>query len=252
MAITIRSVTETIATTNPIQHTTPSGASEAQAGDLAVVIHGNDFYTAATMGTPTAAGTPTMHAIPGAVADGGLNHAHVRAYWYEVNQTGAQTVSVTEGGEALEDKSLAVHILSGADTGDPVDDASNTTSASVSPHVITGVSPSTADALVIIHDNSGGGASVAEYASPGDVVERYDHRVGGLSMVGATKQLAASGATGTFTFTPQASVEFGAVVIAIRTLVQASGLRGNVSGPVPQAAGSASPTPPSSLVGLIS
>jgi hypothetical protein len=217
VAISIRSVTVATGTAATISVITSESPAATQIGDLVVFFHGNDFYTAATMGTPTATGSPTITQVGNPLADGGANLAHIRAYWYVVNTAGAQTIQVTESGSADEDKVLVAYVLAGADTVNPIDDSAGTAAASATSQPAPSVSPTTTDALVIIHNNSGGGNAAASYISPGDVTEQYEHHAGGMSGVGATKQLAASGPTGTFEFTASQSVPWAAVTLAITT-----------------------------------
>ena len=215
--VAIRSVT--VGTNNgssaTVSATTPS---DTAVGDLLIIIHGNDFHLLSNMPTPTVTGSPTVTAIPDAVADGGTNLAHIKGYWAVANTSDANTVSVTETGTADEEKCMVVYVLTGADTSDPIDAAANNTGTTTNSQVAPAVSPTSSDAYVITHVNSGGGGSAAAYTSPGDVTEQYEVHVGGLSGVGAVKQLAASGSTGTFTYTTGVdSTPYGAVTIAVRT-----------------------------------
>jgi hypothetical protein len=237
---TIRSVT--VQTNNGSSPTTtvvtPSDATAAQVGDVLLVIHGNDFYPAANMPTPTVSpGSPTLTPVPNGAADSGDTGAHIKSYTATVATAGAQTVSVTETGSADEEKVLVVYVLAGADAANPIDDAAATFGTSATPQPAPSVSPSTADALLICHNNSGGGASTASYITPGGMVEQYEIHVGGLSGVGATEQLVASGATGTRTFTAASSVQWAAVSIAIRSAATGGGTTANASAATATAAG---------------
>jgi hypothetical protein len=217
---TIRSVT--VGTNNgsspTVAATTPSEGDVAQAGDTLLVIHCNDFYAFANMGTPAVSpGSPELSPVPNGSADSGDTGAHIRSYTATVATSGAQTVSVTEAAPGDEEKAIVVFVLADADAANPVDDAAGTFGSSATPQPAPSVSPSTSDALLICHVNSGGGASTASYTSPGGMAEQYEIHVGGLSGVGATEQLAAAGATGTRTFTAASSVQWAAVSIAIRS-----------------------------------
>jgi len=220
MAVAIRSVT--VGTNNgssaTVSATTSESPSATQVGNLVVVVYCNDYYTLAAMGTPTATGSPILSAITNGTADAGTNHAHIKSYTYVANTAGAQVISATETGSADEEKAIVAWVLSGADTTTPVDVAANGFSASAQAlNNAPSCSPGTSDAFLIGHVNSGGGASAASYGTPGSMTERYEIHVGGLSGVGATEQLAASGATGVRAFDPNSDVEFAAVSIAIRT-----------------------------------
>src|SRR5262245_12997202 len=191
MAIAIRSVTATLGSgaSSTVAATTPS---DTQTGDLLVFFHGNDFYTVAQMPIPTVTGSPTVNSI--ATADGGTNHAHVKAYWAVANTNGANTVTVTEDAPAGdEEKSMVVYVLTGANTASPIDDSDTATSAGSASHVAPALQPATSNAFMIIHDNSGDGFA-ASYTVPGSMAERYDANDGTFySHVGATEQLVSSG-----------------------------------------------------------
>lgn len=221
MAIGIKSITT--ATNNgssaTISVTTSESPSTTQVGDLVIVIHGNDFYALSNMGTPTATGSPTMNSIVN--ADGGTNEGHLKCWYYIANTGGAQTVSVTETGAHDEEKSLAVYVLSGADTsGSPIDGtpASNSSSSGTSSQVCNSVSPTNADSFCIQALTSGAGAAAGSYTAPGGTTKQYDIRVSTfMSAAGGTKQLVSSGATGTFTWTTDVPVPYASATFAIKT-----------------------------------
>jgi hypothetical protein len=220
VAIAIRGTTPATAVTdaNPIS-VALTGARQPQSGDLLVIIHGNDFYAATAMPTPTVGGsTSGVAAISGGSADAGTNHGHIKSYTYPVGSAGDLTVSVTETGSGDEDKCLEVYVLAGADLVTPTDGALGgfNTAATVN-HDAPSISPSSANAFLICHTNTGGGSSASSYTPPSGMSEQYDAQVGGISHTGATLQLSSSGATGTKTFTPSGSVEYAAISIAIRT-----------------------------------
>jgi hypothetical protein len=48
------------------------------------------------------------------------------------------------------------------------------------------------------------------------VVDRYEYQVGGISGIGASKELQTSGDTGTFTFVAAGTTPYAAVAIAIK------------------------------------
>ncbi|MEU4578931.1 hypothetical protein [Nonomuraea sp. NPDC023979] len=239
---TIRSVTvqPNDGSSPTITAVTPDDATAAQVGDTLLIIHCNDFYAFANMATPTVLpGSPAVLPVPDGAADAGDAGAHIRSYTATVATAGAQTVSVTETGDANEEKALTVYVLAGADAANPVDDAAGVFGTSATPQPAPAVVPSTADALLICHVNSGGGASTASYTTPAPMVEQYEIHVGGLSGVGASEQLAAAGDTGTRTFTAASSVAWAAVSIAIRS---AAGGGGTVANAVEGAATAAGQT----------
>jgi fibronectin-binding autotransporter adhesin len=230
VAIAIRGTTPatTITTANPISLTL-TGTRQPQTGDVLLIIHGNDFYAATAMPTPTVSGsTSGVTAVTGGSADAGTNHGHIKTYTYVAGSTGDLTVSVTETGPGDEDKCLAVYVLSGVDTSTPTDGAAGgfNTSATTS-HISPSVSPTSSDAYLICHDNTGGGSSASSYTPPSGMTETYDAQAGGISHTGATLQLSASGATGTKTFTPSGSVEYAAVSVAMRTASGGSTVNGS-------------------------
>ena len=219
MAIGIRSVTvATIVTTASVSVNIPS---DTAVDDILIIIHGNDYYAASNMPTPTVGGSSTgVTAITNGTADAGNLQGHAKSYWFKVTAGGAATVAVTETGAADEEKSILVYVLSGADTTNPIDVAGNTTSVTNDdPHVLSAISPSTSDAFLIAHDNTGTGLGGGQtFTSPGGMSEQYDATAGGMAHVGATQQLSASGSTGTRTFDPATTASpWVGLMIAVRT-----------------------------------
>ena len=219
MAIALKSLTtaDNTGSSATVSCTTSETPSATQVGDLVLALHSNDFFDFVNMVAPTATGSPTINAIAGAAADGGSNQGHIKSYWYVANTGGAQTVQTTETGSANEEKGMTVFVFGGADTTNPIDDAANASgnaSAQVSP-AVTPASGRT-DSFVVILNTSGGGSTTASYTSPGDVVEQFETHNGSKSGVCATKQLVASGSTGTFTFTAASSTPYATVTIAIK------------------------------------
>lgn len=217
MAIGIRSITYSTTASNPITTVTSESPAATQVGDLVVVIHGNDFYALSNMPTPTATGSPAVTAVTGGAADGGSNEAHVKAYTYTANTGGAQTVSVTETGSADEEKCLIVYVLSGANTGTPIDVAgNNATAANEDPWVLSSVSPTSTDAFLIAHVNTNAVSSGVD-AVPGSMTQQYRETTNVPKPAGATEQLSASGATDTRSFDATVSRPWAGVLIAINT-----------------------------------
>lgn len=186
------------------------------AGDLAIIIHGNDFYALTNMPTPTPTNMGALTAIVS--ADAGTNLAHIKAYWAVVTANGAVTASVTETGSHDEEKRMTVVVLSGADTTNPVDGTPTSASGgSSTSHVAPATSPVATDSFLICDTNSGGGAASASYTPPAGMTEQVEQHVGGLSSTTATKQLTASGSTGTQTFAAASAVPWAAISMAIKT-----------------------------------
>lgn len=218
MAIAVRSVTVGTDTgaSATVAATTPT---TTQVGDLLVVGYSNDFYTLAAMGTPTCTGSPTLTAVTSGTADGGSGEGHIKTYTAVANTAGANTVTVTETGTHDEEKAMVIYVLTGADTTTPVDAAANLVGTPINDNQnAPSASPATSDALLICFNNSGPSGNSA-YGTPAPMTEQYEIHVGGMSGVGATEQLAASGATGvrTFTCVPGNNILWVAVSIAIRT-----------------------------------
>lgn len=204
MSIGIRSVSDIIVTSATITLNTPATGATAQVGDFLLIIHLNDFYALANMNTPSVTtGAPTINAIANANADDGATGGHQKWYWAVVNTPGAQTVTVTESAPGDEDKALIVYVLTGVDTANPIDDSNNANGAGGTSnlHVAPSVSPGSATAMMVAAANPGGGASFANYGVPGSMTLQVNHQQGGITIGSATEQLAASGATGTRTFT---------------------------------------------------
>jgi len=224
LAITIRGTTPSVVSTaSATVTTTLTGTRQPNTGDLLVILHFNDYYTLAAMPTPTVGGsTSGVTAITNGSVDGGSNEGHIKAYTYAVGSTADLTVSVTETGSADEEKALAVYVLSDADTASPISGGSAGAAGTFNinatgSHVLTGVTPSDADAFLIGHDSSGAGATTGSgYTTP--ATETYDGLLaGGISYCGWAEQLSASGATGTRTVTPGTTVNFFGLVLAVKT-----------------------------------
>lgn len=224
MAVAIRGTTPATATDNGGSATvavTATGTRQPQAGDVLVILHCNDFYALSAMPTPTVDGSTTgVTAITGGSVDAGTDEAHIKAYYWINASTGDRAVSVTETGAHDEEKGLAVWVLSGADTGTPIDGSAVGTVDAVgsSSWVLTAASPSSSNAFLISHVNTGGGGSAGgSVTPPGSMAEAFDVNVGGLTMEGASQQLSASGSTGTRTFTPAAPGHFAGILISVKT-----------------------------------
>jgi hypothetical protein len=217
VAITRKSVTA--GTNNGSTATVSVTTAETSAtavGDVVVIIYGNNYYALSNMGTPSATGTPTMNAITAATADGGSNFAHIKAWWYVANTSGAQTITATETGSHDEEKYLLAYVFSGADTTAPIDAAAGGSGGATTPNPAPSVSPTTSDAYLIAATSSGGGNWTAGYTTPAPLTENGELSVGGLAGVYATVQLSASGATGAYNFVPDGSVPYASVTIAVK------------------------------------
>jgi hypothetical protein len=228
VAIAISSITTATndGTSATISVTTSESPTATQVGDFVVVVHSNDFYTLAAMPTPTATGSPTLTNIVD--ADGGTNQGHIRCWWYRANTGGAQTVSVTETGAHDEEKFMAVYVLTGVDTGaSPIDGtpASNSSSTQQTSQVCNSVTVTNTDSYAIQALAAGSGVAAPSYTAPGGTTKQYDQHVGGGSHGGGTKQLSASGATGSFTWTiPPSGTPYASATFAIKTATAATSI----------------------------
>jgi hypothetical protein len=211
-------VTAIVTVTNPIS-VTLTGSTQPQAGDVLLIIHGNDFYTASAMPTPTVGGsTSGVTPVTNGSADAGTNLAHIKSYYYVVGSTGDLTVSVTETGLGDEEKSLDVYVLSGVDTTTPIDIAATSTGTTSTSQVAPSISPTRADSYLICHVNTGGAGVSSTYTPPAGMTETYDTVVAATyEAAGAVLQLSASGATGTKTFTATGSNPYASLSVAMKS-----------------------------------
>jgi hypothetical protein len=221
MSITVSSIT-THAVGDPsasVSVTTPS----ASVDDLLLIILSNDFYTLSELALNSITPTATATEITNFAADGGSSQPHIKAWWAPVTTAGAATVSAATG-HSDEEKALAVYVLSGADTSNPVDDAANSGTVTTSQNpVAPAVSPSTSDALLVCHIQGDSTTFGVTYSAPGSMTPRYNDTDGTfMRIVGATEQLSTSGSTGTRTFTGDLSRGWVASSVAIK--VAAAGI----------------------------
>lgn len=226
MPVAIRGGTPAVFTSlSPTVGGVLNGARQPQAGDVLILIHCNDYYTAAAMSVPTAGGTPVI-AIGGAglPADGGQFFAHAKPYRFDVAVTGDLAVSVTENAPGAEEKALIALVLSGVQPGAAIDVAAGFFDSTQVPPTANNVCPSVTipaalDDFLIVHANDGGGASSGPVVNnPAGMTNIYDTVFGGMALCGAVQQLAANGPTGTRTFVKTAAGRFYAsLTIAVRT-----------------------------------
>jgi hypothetical protein len=233
VAVSIKSITSAANATAAATFTCTTSETPAVTlvGDLVVVLHSNDFYALTNMSTPSATGSPTMNSI-GSV-DGGSNEGHTTAWWYLANTGGAQTVTATETGVHDEEKALVVIVLSGADTASPIDGtpASTFNVTGSTSHTIPSISPATSTAYEIVIDATGGGNAASSYSAPSYTGSLYFSISTFFSGEIFTRQLAASGATGTTTITTVGGGNTFVLAFAIKT-----------------ATGGAAPTPRQTIV----
>ncbi len=221
MAIVVKSVTTNAAsgTGSSISITTPA----ASVGDLLIIILSNDYYNFSELTLTSISPTATATEVTGFGDDGGTNTAHFRAWWASVATAGAATVQC-DTGHADEEKTLAVYVLSGADTSSPIDDAANvgTVQAAQQNPVAPSVSPATSNAFLLNHISSDGNSAGASstLTAPGSSSNTYNITDPSSFMrsAGGSEQLSASGATGTRTWTgTRTDANWIAATMAIKT-----------------------------------
>lgn len=222
MAIAIRSgAPATYTSTTATVGGTLTGSQQPQSGDVLIIIHANDFYADTAMPTPTVGGsTSGVTAISGGSIASGSSQGNIKSYYYVVGSTGDLAVSVTETGAADEEKCLIVYVLSGADTSTVIDGtaATQNNSTSSTSHIAPSISPADSDSYLICHVNTMGGSGGGTYSPPGGMTESADFLIAGITSVGnAIQQLAASGATGSKTFTITGSASYQSLALAVLT-----------------------------------
>src|SRR3954452_20911330 len=188
-------------------------------GDLLLIFHGNDFYTAAALPTPTS--SQTLSGLsPQGTADQGSSQAHVKFWTAVTTVAGTQTVS----GNRVTDEEVSLHVIvldgSTVNTASFIDGtvATGGATAATTAMVAPAVSPSTADALLVSMVQTNGATSATpSFTQPSGMTERTDVADGffaGSST--AFLVLSASGTTGTKTCTCTASQGYATVSVAIK------------------------------------
>jgi len=189
-------------------------------GSLVVAIHCNDSFDITNMVAPVLSSfSPTMNLW--GVSDGGLNLSHVKVWAFDYPAGAAassRTLTCTETGSHGEDKGLSVWWFSGAAAAASALRelvASGSPSVAQGTHVLTGLSAAAQSGDFLIgHIRTSNSAGTASFTPPGTMTEQYD--ISNFThFTGANETLAASGATGTRTFTPASSVPWVGVLFAI-------------------------------------
>src|SRR4051812_159135 len=188
-------------------------------GDLLLIFHGNDFYTAAGLPTPTSSQALSGLTLRG-TADQGASQAHVKFWTAVTTVAGTQTGS----GNRVTDEEVSLHVIvldgSTVNTASFIDGtvATGGATASTTAMVAPAVSPSTADALLVSMVQTNGAASATpSFTQPSGMTERTDVADGfftGSST--ASLVLSASGTTGTKTFTCTATQGYATVSVAVK------------------------------------
>jgi len=227
MSVTVKSVTtQAVSGGATISVTTPA----ASVGDLLLIILSNDYYLLADMGLNSITPTATATEILNFDTNGGTNQPHIKAWWAPVTTAGAVTVTATTGHND-EERGLVVYILSGANTSTPIDGAANSGAVTSAQNAVApAVSPSASTDLLICHVQTDGAGFGTVYTPPGSMTSRYNITDGTfMRVVGATEQLAASGSTGTRTFTGDHTNGWVAASVAIQASAGGGGSNGGVA-----------------------
>jgi hypothetical protein len=187
-----------------------TGATTAT-GDILVAFHGNNFYTAAQLLTPTGtAGTWSL----ATTGDNGSNSAHMKIWTRKVTVDGAQTVTVAPAVD--EEHSIHLFVVSGADQTTWVDVAAGSNGASSTSHIAPTVDPTVFNALLLVGAQS---TSLGNYTIPSTLgmAKQMEVDVGGFctSATGA-EVLGNDAPTGTRTFTLTAAGAYASASIALR------------------------------------
>lgn len=230
MSITIKSVTtQTVAGTGAsVTVTTPT----ASVGDLLLIILSNDYYLLSDMSLTSITPTATSTEITNFDCAGGTNKPNIKAWWAPVTTAGAATV-VASTGHPDEEKAMAVYVLSGVDTANPIDAAANSGAMTTAQNpVAPTVSPTNATDLLICHVQTDGTGNSVTFTAPGSMTSQYNVTDGTfMRTLGATQQLSASGSTGTRTWTASASCGWVASSVAIKAAPPtAAFVQGNATG----------------------
>jgi hypothetical protein len=215
----IRSVVASAATTAGTTLVVTLAASTA-VGDLLLIFHGHDWDTAAGMTTPTFSQAVTGTTLQG-TSDNGANTAHARMWTAVTTVAGAQTVTSHTADSGAE-SSLHVIVIDGStvDTASYIDGtvttggSTTTATAQVAPAVV----PVTSDALLVCMVQTDGlGGVPPSYTPPTGMAERSDVTDGTFTSGStASVTLAASGSTGTKTFTATTSRPYVTISAAIK------------------------------------
>jgi len=186
-------------------------AAGTKAGDVLYCFHGNDWYTAAGLTTPTGtAGTWTLEAT----ADGGLNTPHLKLWRRVVTVDGPQTVTVAP---AVDEEIWShVIVIGGADTTSPTDTAAGNTGTASTSHVAPSITPTSDYPLMLCAAQAD--LITATYTPPPGMDEITDLQAAGIGAGSVARQVlgVTNTATGTRTFTSTQSQPYATISVAIR------------------------------------
>lgn len=221
MAITVREEQDAAmaSTANPT-FTTGAGMLTT---DKLVVIHSNDFYSAANLTAPTGtAGTAWSLA---ATVDAGSNLAHTKVWTSDVALAGARTVIINST-TTDEERFAALFVLTGAASG--IDGSAGTangaSSTSIVAPTVTPTSGQTDDLLIcaFLTGFQGGGTAV-NLTMPGSMTPYTERDVGAFCTARlGSEQLASAAATGTRTATASAAQSYQSLSVLIKSAAAAA------------------------------
>ena len=188
--------------------------SSAQVGDTVVVLHADDFHTAAALTTPT--GTAVSSYTLRHTVDGGTDDSHCKV-WTGTVTTGGGTV--LEGTANTDhERYLGAWVLVGTVDFDTA--ASTEVDTTSTSHVAPSVTPTSGktDDLLICLFGTGPFDSAINYTMPGSMTARTERDCGTFcTFRGADEQLASDAATGTRTATASAAFQWFAVSVLMKS-----------------------------------
>lgn len=187
-------------------------AATTAVDDLLVVFHGNNFYTAAGLTTPTGtAGTWTLRAT----GDNGTNSAHMKIWTRLVTVAGAQTVTVAQAID--EEHTVSLFVVSGVDTAGFIDGVAASSGAASVSHVAPTVTTGTPNPLLLVATQS---TALGAYTIPGTFgmfKQTQIDVIGICSASSGAEVVASANPTGTRTFTNAVSGAFATGTIALKS-----------------------------------
>lgn len=214
MAITIREEQDTSSGSAALSFTTGAGLLTT---DKLVVIHANDFYTAATLTAPT--GTAGSSWTLGLTVDAGSSLPHIKVWTSDVAAAGAKTV-VLNSVNVDDEHYGALFVLTGAASG--LDGSAGTANGTASTaHVAPTVTPTSGqadDLLICMFLGPLGATGALNYTMPGGMTAYTEQDVGSfITFRCGSEQLASAAATGTRTATASVSSSFQTASVLVKS-----------------------------------
>jgi hypothetical protein len=175
---------------------TPAGT---QVGDIILCICANDWFTAATLLTPT--GTAASSWTLQHTYDGGSNANHVKVWTAPAIAAGAQTVNYAYGtpGDGSEERYIQIIVF---DANVAFDAAVSSTISASTAFTSPTVNAAGIDDVLVVNVGTNGAAGVSNFTMDAALTILTERDVGTFSTLrSGYQQLSASGATGTRTNT---------------------------------------------------